>query len=101
MRSVSARSASHDLRLHAERAVFVYAGPGPHAPRPCFCSRGCPSTRGTLEGPSGIATAVLASYQIGRRVPEKGGLRVLAGDRVRCELSPYDLSKGRITYRYK
>jgi len=28
-------------------------------------------------------------------------IRVLEGDRVKCELSPYDLSKGRITYRYK
>jgi len=28
-------------------------------------------------------------------------IRVLAGDRVKVELSPYDLSRGRITYRYK
>lgn len=28
-------------------------------------------------------------------------IRVLAGDRVRLELSPYDLSKGRIIYREK
>lgn len=28
-------------------------------------------------------------------------IRVLLGDRVRLELSPYDLTKGRITYRYK
>ncbi|HHW91397.1 MAG TPA: translation initiation factor IF-1 [Firmicutes bacterium] len=28
-------------------------------------------------------------------------IRILAGDRVRIELSPYDLSRGRITYRYK
>ena len=28
-------------------------------------------------------------------------IRVLAGDRVKVELSPYDLSKGRVTYRYK
>jgi translation initiation factor IF-1 len=27
--------------------------------------------------------------------------KVLAGDRVRVELSPYDLTKGRITYRHK
>ena len=29
------------------------------------------------------------------------GARVLAGDRVTMELSPYDLTKGRITYRHK
>jgi translation initiation factor IF-1 len=28
-------------------------------------------------------------------------IRVLLGDRVRVELSPYDLTRGRITYRYK
>lgn len=28
-------------------------------------------------------------------------IRILPGDRVRLEMSPYDLTKGRITYRYK
>jgi len=28
-------------------------------------------------------------------------IRVLMGDKVVVELSPYDLNKGRITYRYK
>jgi len=28
-------------------------------------------------------------------------IRILPGDRVKVEMSPYDLSKGRITYRYK
>jgi len=28
-------------------------------------------------------------------------IRILLGDRVRVELSPYDLTKGRIVYRYK
>ncbi len=28
-------------------------------------------------------------------------IRVLLGDRVRVELSPYDLERGRIVYRYK
>jgi translation initiation factor IF-1 len=28
-------------------------------------------------------------------------IRVLEGDRVKVELSPYDLTRGRITYRYK
>jgi translation initiation factor IF-1 len=28
-------------------------------------------------------------------------IRVLNGDRVRVELSPYDLSRGRITFRHK
>jgi len=28
-------------------------------------------------------------------------IRILPGDRVRVELSPYDLTRGRIVYRYK
>lgn len=28
-------------------------------------------------------------------------IRILPGDRVQMELSPYDLTRGRITYRYK
>ena len=28
-------------------------------------------------------------------------IRILLGDRVRLEMSSYDLSRGRITYRYK
>jgi translation initiation factor IF-1 len=28
-------------------------------------------------------------------------IRILIGDRVRVELSPYDLTRGRITFRYK
>jgi translation initiation factor IF-1 len=28
-------------------------------------------------------------------------IRVLLGDRVKVELSPYDLTRGRIVYRYK
>lgn len=28
-------------------------------------------------------------------------IKILPGDRVAIEMSPYDLTKGRITYRYK
>jgi translation initiation factor IF-1 len=28
-------------------------------------------------------------------------IKLLPGDRIRVEMSPYDLTKGRITYRYK
>ena len=31
----------------------------------------------------------------------KNRIRVLAGDKVLVEMSPYDLSKGRVTYRFK
>ena len=28
-------------------------------------------------------------------------IRILPGDRVKLEMSPYDLTKGRVTYRFK
>lgn len=31
----------------------------------------------------------------------KNKIKILTGDRVEVEMTPYDLSKGRITYRYK
>jgi translation initiation factor IF-1 len=31
----------------------------------------------------------------------KNFIRILTGDRVLVELSPYDLSRGRIVYRFK
>jgi translation initiation factor IF-1 len=40
---------------------------------------------------------VLVAYAAGRM--KKHHIRILAGDSVALELSPYDLTKGRITYR--
>ena len=40
----------------------------------------------------------LVAYTAGRM--RKHHIRILAGDRVSLELSPYDLSKGRITFRH-
>jgi translation initiation factor IF-1 len=31
----------------------------------------------------------------------KNRIRVLVGDKVMVDMTPYDLSKGRITYRFK
>ncbi len=28
-------------------------------------------------------------------------IRVLAGDKVLCQMTPYDLTKGRLTYRFR
>lgn len=39
------------------------------------------------------------AYSAGKM--KKNRIRVLEGDRVRVEMTPYDLSKGRITFRYK
>jgi translation initiation factor IF-1 len=40
----------------------------------------------------------LVAYSAGRI--KKNRIRILAGDRVSLELSPYDLSKGRINFRH-
>jgi translation initiation factor IF-1 len=40
----------------------------------------------------------LVAYAAGRM--KKHHIRILAGDSVSLELSPYDLSKGRITFRH-
>ena len=39
------------------------------------------------------------AYASGRM--KKNRIRMLAGDRVTLEMTPYDLTKGRITYRHK
>ena len=39
------------------------------------------------------------AYASGRM--KKNRIRMLAGDRVTLEMTPYDLTKGRITFRFK
>lgn len=40
----------------------------------------------------------LIAYTSGKMI--KNHIRILAGDKVKVELSPYDLSKGRISFRH-
>jgi translation initiation factor IF-1 len=42
-------------------------------------------------------TTVLLCYMGGRLKQHK--IRIILGDKVRVEVSPYDLTKGRVTYR--
>jgi len=42
---------------------------------------------------------IVIAYVSGRM--RKHRIRLLAGDKVRVELTPYDLTKGRITFRHK
>jgi len=42
---------------------------------------------------------IILAYISGRM--RKNYIRILPGDRVTVELTPYDLTKGRIIYRYK
>ena len=39
------------------------------------------------------------AYSAGRM--KKNRIRILAGDRVTVEMTPYDLTKGRVTFRHK
>jgi translation initiation factor IF-1 len=55
-----------------------------------------PNTQFTVKLDNGHQ--VLA-YLSGRM--RKYYIRILLGDRVRVEISPYDATRGRITYRYK
>jgi translation initiation factor IF-1 len=41
---------------------------------------------------------ILVAYSAGKMQQHR--IRILAGDKVTLELSPYDLSKGRITFRH-
>ena len=41
----------------------------------------------------------IIAYTAGKM--RKNRIRVLAGDKVLVEMTPYDLTKGRITYRFK
>ena len=55
-----------------------------------------PDTRFRVELENGH---VIIAYMAGKM--RKHRIRILAGDKVSLELTPYDLSKGRITFRHK
>ncbi|MGH9906404.1 MAG: translation initiation factor IF-1 [Pyrinomonadaceae bacterium] len=48
-----------------------------------------------LENTEHVVFAVISGKM------RKNRIRILVGDRVSVEMSPYDLTRGRITYRYK
>ena len=53
-----------------------------------------PNTTFTVELANGHKVLAHVSGRL-----RKHWIRILPGDRVRVDISPYDLSKGRITYR--
>jgi len=55
-----------------------------------------PSTQFRVQLDSGHTVLAYLSGKM-----RKYYIRILLGDRVRVELSPYDLSRGRITYRFR
>ena len=55
-----------------------------------------PNARVKVELPTGYRVLAHVSGKI-----RMNFIKILPGDRVLVELSPYDLSRGRITYRFK
>ena len=55
-----------------------------------------PSTMFRVELDSGHSVLATISGKM-----RKHYIRILPGDRVKVELSPYDLTRGRIVYRYR
>jgi translation initiation factor IF-1 len=55
-----------------------------------------PSTMFRVEVDGGHSVLATISGKM-----RKHYIRILPGDKVKVELSPYDLSRGRITYRYR
>ncbi|QSI75241.1 MULTISPECIES: translation initiation factor IF-1 [Niveibacterium] len=55
-----------------------------------------PDTRFKVILDNGIGVIAYASGKM-----RKHRIRILAGDKVTLEMSPYDLTKGRITFRHK
>mgnify|MGYP000146984556 FL=1 len=55
-----------------------------------------PNTKFKVKLDNGIEIIAYISGKI-----RKNYIRIIPGDRVLVELSPYDLTQGRITYRFK
>ncbi|MCG5536162.1 translation initiation factor IF-1 [Ectothiorhodospira mobilis] len=55
-----------------------------------------PDQRFKVELDNGVHVQAYASGKMRRY-----RIRVVSGDKVKLEMSPYDLTKGRISYRYK
>jgi translation initiation factor IF-1 len=53
----------------------------------------------TLEFPGVVKELLPNAHTAGKM--RKNRIRVLAGDKVQVEMTPYDLTKGRINYRFK
>ncbi|PWF23072.1 translation initiation factor IF-1 [Corticimicrobacter populi] len=55
-----------------------------------------PDTRFRVTLDNGVCVSAYASGKM-----KKHRIRILAGDKVTLEMSPYDLTKGRISFRHK
>jgi len=72
--------------MSKEEAIEVEGKVVEARPRPMF--------RGEVENGHKVLAHVSGKMRMNH-------IRILPGDRVTMELSPYDLTRGRITYRFK
>ena len=63
---------------------------------PCVLKELLPSASFTVDLENGHE---IIAHTAGKM--RKNRIRVLAGDKVQVEMTPYDLTKGRINYRFK
>jgi len=62
----------------------------------CTVTEVLPDSRFRVKLDNGHETMAYVSGRV-----KKNRIRIIAGDRVMLEMTPYDLSKSRITYRHK
>ena len=90
--------ARDSLPITGEPPTPINPGPGCYfAPR-CFMA--CEGCRAAYPGRVELENGHEVLAHISGKM-RKFYIRILPGDRVKVELSPYDLSRGRITYRMK
>jgi len=108
------RQAAFKLTRYPAWAKLDLPHPGAHVPRrPTTERRGLMPKEDMIEF-SGTVTELLPNAMFRVKLDNehqilahtsgkmrKNRIRVLAGDRVNVEMTPYDLSKGRITFRFK
>ena len=99
----------------ANRGVLgIYCAPGPPWGAGAATTNGAGMAKEELLEFSGTVTEVLPNAMFRVKLDNeheilahtagkmrKHRIRVLAGDKVNVEMTPYDLSKGRITFRFK
>jgi translation initiation factor IF-1 len=52
-----------------------------------------------IPGSEGVESKIILAHLAGKL--RRHYIRIMPGDKVKLEISPYDTSKGRITYRYR
>ena len=97
---VAADGNGHSLVLMDSALAAQSSGAGDYSGnwRSSTYLRGSAGRADAPPGPTLLLNEIVA-HTAGRM--RKNSISVLAGDKVQVEMTPYDLTKGRITYRFK